>query len=128
MKCHKCNQPLYYSGGCLGEWKHLNGTRQCSNTHYQACDSRELYFAGIERMLSNANDACSFMAGYIMKLERKLAVAVENLQDLKADMRLAIDSYLVSSLLPGVDEKKLEEIKQDLKHIIETYEARAGDE
>ena len=29
MKCHKCKESLYYSGGCLGEWEHLTGSREC---------------------------------------------------------------------------------------------------
>jgi len=32
MNCRDCGKTLSYSGGCMGEWEHLNGSRSCEVT------------------------------------------------------------------------------------------------
>jgi hypothetical protein len=37
MNCIKCKQTLCYSGGCLGEWEHLDDSKDCEPKLKEYC-------------------------------------------------------------------------------------------
>jgi hypothetical protein len=75
MECNECKKSLYYSGGCLGEWVHSDGNRECSEV--------KIYSLQKAREMKEANESSQMYQDLINRMDKQelLAEMVKYQQD-----------------------------------------------
>lgn len=89
VNCRKCGQRLYYSGGCLGEWEHLSGSKCPAKTTPKVDEKRDLERAR-EIVLRLHDDALRGATWDRDRLQAEIATALAGAKREEREAILAI--------------------------------------